>query len=58
MLPVHDGDVCSASAVMEICDDGIDNDNDGLIDCDDHFDCDGTAYCAGACMNATKGEVP
>lgn len=45
MLPVHDGDVCSAGSASEICDDGADNDNDGLTDCADLFDCDGVSYC-------------
>ena len=31
---------------QEICDDGIDNDQDGFTDCDD-FDCDGDPACAG-----------
>lgn len=30
---------------VEICNDGIDNDNDGFIDCDD-FDCDSDPNCA------------
>jgi hypothetical protein len=29
---------------VEICDDGIDNDNDGFIDCDD-IDCDSDTGC-------------
>jgi len=45
VLPVHDGNVCFADGAKEICGDGIDNDNDGLADCADHFDCDGTGYC-------------
>ncbi len=31
----------------EICGDGIDNDNDGLIDCDDCADCSSDSGCAG-----------
>lgn len=31
-------------AAVEICDDGVDNDGDGLIDCDDD-DCDGDPAC-------------
>lgn len=29
----------------EICDDGIDNDHDNLVDCDDHTDCDAFRAC-------------
>lgn len=31
--------------LVEICDDGIDNDNDGFIDCEDN-DCESEAICA------------
>jgi hypothetical protein len=35
---------------IEICDDGIDNDGDGLIDCADRIDCSQAANCQGACV--------
>ena len=35
---------CSDDEVVEICNDGIDNDNDGFTDCDDN-DCMDDALC-------------
>ena len=42
---IDEGDVCSPGQdVVETCGDGIDNDNDGLIDCDDP-DCNADDRC-------------
>ncbi|MBS3162752.1 hypothetical protein J4467_02405 [Candidatus Woesearchaeota archaeon] len=40
-------DYCVEEVLVEICDDGIDNDADGLEDCDDS-DCEGTNVCEAA----------
>ena len=40
------GGTCGGPTGETICDDGIDNDNDGLVDCDD-ADCDGFPECVG-----------
>ena len=43
------GDVCAAGVCdgtqtcFEVCDDGVDNEGDGLIDCADTTDCDAQA---------------
>ena len=43
------------SSGSEICDDGIDNDGDGYVDCDD-YNCDGTIGNADpACSGGTTG---
>jgi len=39
----------------EICDDGIDNDGDDLVDCDDVADCDGDPICGDGCTRNEKG---
>jgi hypothetical protein len=41
---IADGSGGGSTVTAEICNDGIDNDLDGLIDCDD-FDCDGNTNC-------------
>jgi hypothetical protein len=40
----------------EICGDGLDNDGDGLADCDD-LDCAGTPECGGACSDITSKDI-
>ena len=45
-------DITISGAICEVCDDGIDNDGDGLVDCDDpdcSVDADGDGYYALPC---------
>ena len=44
----NDGDASVNPRAMEVCDDGIDNDCDELVDCDD-TDCEEDEVCASAC---------
>jgi hypothetical protein len=48
---------CSGSTQPgnEICDNGLDDDDDFLVDCDDHDDCDADPVCAGSCL--PKGSI-
>jgi len=43
------GQPCAAGGDPEICDDGVDNDGDGYIDCAD-TDCIGDPACSGGCV--------
>ncbi|MBA2321157.1 MAG: hypothetical protein H0V89_08375, partial [Deltaproteobacteria bacterium] len=51
-------DTAASSACIEICDDGIDNNADGLTDCDD-LSCVGDPACAGieSCMNGVDDDL-
>jgi hypothetical protein len=40
---------CEPVADAEDCDNGVDDDGDGLVDCDDTEDCDGAPGCAAYC---------
>ena len=42
--------------ISEICNDGIDNDGDGLIDCQDQEDCGASMYCESDCGDGVDND--
>jgi hypothetical protein len=59
VLDCDDANAAVWTSVLEVsggnCDDGIDNDCDGLVDCNDTDDCSTDASCVGSCTIACSG---